>query len=116
MRRILYIFSQFVILAVLLGALYFLGDKAINGVRDLAQRVSKNRAQAQQLVIFPGTATAIAAINTKISYDKTHAPTATLSPTDDLGNPDSGSGGDGSNNPPQVGTDVPPPTLESAVP
>src|SRR5260221_504843 len=88
MRRILYSFSQLVIFAVGLGVIYYLGNNAINGVRDLSLRVSRNRAQAEQMGIFPGTATVIAAINTKISYDKTHAPTLTVTPTDETTGPD----------------------------
>src|SRR5215831_18169098 len=113
MRRILYAFSQLVILAAALAAIYFLGGKAIKGINDLGARVNRNRAQAAQVVIFPGTATKIAAINTQISDQKTHAPSATLTPTDEFGNPDTGdtSGMQPQDtNPALASSDVPPPS------
>jgi LCP family protein required for cell wall assembly len=61
-------------------AAYTLGRNAVNGVNDLISRFNANRTYTQQKVAFPGTATAIGALNVQLSYDKTHAPSPTITP------------------------------------
>lgn len=82
MRRIAKFLGRTILLLICLGAIYWLANSALTGIRDAIQRLNTNRFHSEQQAIFPGTATAINEINIRLSYDKTHAPTPTQTPTE----------------------------------
>jgi polyisoprenyl-teichoic acid--peptidoglycan teichoic acid transferase len=82
MRRVAKFFGRLIVLSVGLVVIVVLTNMAVSGVRDLVQRFNTRRYHDQQRASFPGTATAIGVLNASLIYDKTHAPTPTITPTE----------------------------------
>jgi polyisoprenyl-teichoic acid--peptidoglycan teichoic acid transferase len=83
MKRIGKFFGRLIVVIVGFAAIFFLTRSAVNGVNDLIGRLNTRRLHDQQRAVFPGTATAIGIINIQLIYDKTHAPTATPTATEE---------------------------------
>lgn len=73
---------RFVVILVGLVAAVLLGVNAVNGARDVLRTTNTQRQHDQQLASYPGTATQIGIANATLSYERTHQPTNTPSPTD----------------------------------
>jgi LCP family protein required for cell wall assembly len=93
MRRIAKFLGRTILLLICLGAIYWLSNSALNGIRDTIQRLNTNRFHSEQQAVFPGTATAINEINVRLSYDKTHAPTQTPTESEDTPPPEDNQSG-----------------------
>jgi len=89
MKRIASLFGKFIVVVVALAAVYYLGRSAYNGALDLIERNTTRQLHESQKAAFPGTATVIYDLNVRLSYEKTHAPTPTATPTEseDTGDP-----------------------------
>ncbi len=83
MKRIVRVFGRVVVVVVGFVAIALLARSAVSGVNDLIQRFNTRRFHDQQRAAFPGTATQISIINAEIIFQKTHAPTPTITPTED---------------------------------
>ncbi len=82
MKRIGNFFGKLVVVVAGLAVIAALTGSAVNGARDLIQRLNLSRFHDEQRVVFPGTATAMVEINAKLIYDKTHSPAPTVTPTE----------------------------------
>jgi polyisoprenyl-teichoic acid--peptidoglycan teichoic acid transferase len=82
MKRIGKFLGRVIVIIVGLVAIFLLTRAAVNGVNDLIQRFNTRRFHDEQRAAFPGTATQIGILNADLIYQKTHAPTATITPTE----------------------------------
>ncbi|MCC7448923.1 MAG: LCP family protein [Anaerolineae bacterium] len=89
MKRIASLFGKFIVIVAALVAVVYLARSAYSGVLDLIERNAARQLHESQKAAFPGTATVIYDLNARLSYEKTHAPTPTATPTesDDMGDP-----------------------------
>src|SRR5437764_1314110 len=83
MKRIGKFFGRLIIVIVGLVAIFVLTRSAVSGVNDLVQRFNTHRFHDQQRDVFSGTATEIGINNITLIYEKTNAPTPTITPTED---------------------------------
>ncbi len=108
MKRIASFVGRFIVLVAALAAVAFLANSAYKGALDLIERNTTRQLHESQRAAFPGTATVIYDLNVRLSYEKTHAPTATATPTesDDTGDPATMTAPDGQTPGPQSRIDT----------
>ena len=99
MRRIVTFLARIVIVVVGVIAIGLLGRSAANAAQALFHTYDQQRAYDQQRTSFPGTATQIGVVNATVSYDRTHQPTNTVTPTepDDMQSQDPSTQGNSGN-------------------
>ena len=95
LRKITLFLVRFVAAIIGLIVIAVLGRSAYISAQDLVNSMAIQRQHDAESAVFPTVATQIAFANATLSYERTHAPTDTLVPTDTPDTPDTSDLGNG---------------------
>ncbi len=90
MRRIGIFLLRALSTLIALVVIAFLGVNAVNGARDVAGTINTQRQHDQDRGTYASIATGIGVANATLAYERTHAPTDTITPTETPETNDSG--------------------------